>query len=118
MRPLVYALILTFLLGVVLAFTDAFADEASDIVFYDYGYIHKHEHEQGHEYWVPHYMPEWGNDSPDSMERIRDFERQRDATQREHDLYIEMMRLELEQSRQNKYELELLELILENSTEY
>ena len=51
-------------------------------------------------------------------EWMRAFEARRDATQREHDLYIEMMRLELEQSRQNEYELELLELILENSTEY
>ena len=86
---------------------------------YEYGYIHKHKEGQigPDNYWHPH-MYERGLPPADATEWMRAFEARRDATQREHDLYIEMMRLELEQSRQNEYEFELLELILENSTEY
>ncbi|MDE0512918.1 MAG: hypothetical protein OXI88_14150 [Gammaproteobacteria bacterium] len=86
---------------------------------YEYGYIHKHK--EGpigpDNYWHPH-MYEQAPPSADVTELRRAFEARQEAAQREHDLYIEMIRQGIEQSRHNEYELELLELILEDSTEY
>ena len=86
---------------------------------YEYGYIHKHK--EGpigtDNYWHPH-MYEQAPPSTDVTELRRAFEARQDAAQREHDLYIEMIRQGIEQSRHNEYELELFELILEDSTEY
>ena len=86
---------------------------------YEYGYIHKHK--EGpigpDNYWHPH-MYEQESLPTDATDLRHAFEARQDAAQREHDLYIEMIRQGIERSRHNEYELELLELILEDSTEY
>lgn len=114
MKPTLYALAITFIF-----IASVSANETHEA--YEYGYIHKHKEGSigPDNYWHPHmYEYEHGLPPTDATEWRRAFEARRDATQREHDLYIEMMQLELEQNRHNAYELDLLELILENSTEY
>lgn len=112
MKPKLNALVITFIL-----ISSVSAHETH--VDYEYGYIHKHK--EGpigpDNYWHPH-MYEQAPPSMDVTELRRAFEARQDATQKEHDLYIEIMRQGIEQSRHNEHELELLELILEDSTEY
>ena len=114
MKPILNALIITLIFVATVSISAHEPHEALE-----YGYIHKHK--EGpigpDNYWHPHV---YEHESPptDITERRRAFEARQDAVQREHDLYIEMIRQGNEQSRHNEYELELLELILEDSTEY